>query len=101
MFRRQRPSSNLHYGNNFSGQQWADTILVDLFQKTSKGENISKNEFDVMIAAYKKDHEQRIDNNIQLTSDQKSKLKNLYNEIADNVKDYCQESLRIEGRLAD
>ena len=40
----------------------ADTILVDLFQKTSKGENISKNEFDVMIAAYKKDHEQRIDN---------------------------------------
>lgn len=54
-----------------------------------------------MIAAYKKDHEQRIDNNIQLTFDQKSKLKNLYNEIADNVKDYCQESLRIEGRLAD
>ena len=69
----------------------ADTILVDLFQKNSKGEKISKDEFDVMIAAYKKDHEQRIDNNIQLTSDQKSKLKNLYNEIADNVKDYCQE----------
>ena len=54
-----------------------------------------------MIAAYKKDHEQRIDNSNQLTSDQKSKLKNLYNEIADNVKDYCQESLRIEGRLVD
>ena len=48
-----------------------------------------------------KDHEQRIDNSNQLTSDQKSKLKNLYNEIADNVKDYCQESLRIEGRLVD
>ena len=78
----------------------ADTILVDLFQKNSKGEKISKDEFDVMIA-YKKDHEQRIDNSNQLTSDQKSKLKNLYNEIADNVKDYCQESLRIEGRLVD
>lgn len=79
----------------------ADTILVDLFQKNSKGEKISKDEFDVMIAAYKKDHEQRIDNSNQLTSDQKSKLKNLYNEIADNVKDYSQESLRIEGRLVD
>ncbi len=79
----------------------ADTILVDLFQKNSKGENISKSEFDVMIAAYKKDHEQRIDNSNQLTSDQKSKLKNLYNEIADKVKDYCQESLRIEGRLGE
>ena len=76
-------------------------ILVDLFQKNSKGEKISKDEFDVMIAAYKKDHEQRIDNSNQLTSDQKNKLKNLYNEIADNVKDYCQESLRIEGRLVD
>ena len=79
----------------------ADTILVDLFQKNSKRADISKNEFDVMIAAYKKDHEQRIDNSNQITSDQKSKLKNIYTEIADNVKDYCQESLRIEGRLVD
>jgi hypothetical protein len=28
-------------------------------------------------------------------------IERLYNEIADNVKDYCQESLRIEGRLVD
>lgn len=32
----------------------ADTLLVDLFQKESQGANISKNEFDVMMEAYKK-----------------------------------------------
>ena len=39
----------------------ADTLLVDLFQKESQGANISKNEFDVMMEAYKKDHEHKID----------------------------------------
>ena len=79
----------------------ADTILVDLFQKNSKGENISKKEFDVMIAAYKKDHGHRIGNSNQLTPEQKGKLKELYDDIADGVKEYCQEYLRIEGRLVD
>ena len=35
----------------------ADTLLVDLFNKNSKCADISKNEFDVMMEAYKKDHE--------------------------------------------
>ena len=77
----------------------ADTLLVDLFNKNSKGADISKNEFDVMMEAYKKDHENRIDCSNQLKSEQKEKLKNLYNKAADNIKDYCQECLRIEGRL--
>jgi hypothetical protein len=77
----------------------ADTLLVDLFNKNSKGTDISKNEFDVMMEAYKKDHENRIDCSNQLKSEQKEKLKNLYNKAADNIKDYCQECLRIEGRL--
>ena len=32
----------------------ADTLLVDLFNKNSKCADISKNEFDVMMEAYKK-----------------------------------------------
>ena len=78
----------------------ADTLLVDLFNKNSKGADISKSEFDVMMEAYKKDYENRIDNSNQLEPEQK-KLKQLYNKVADNIKDYCQECLRIDGRLID
>lgn len=56
----------------------ADTLLVDLFNKNSKGADISKSEFDVMMEAYKKDYENRIDNSNQLEPEQK-KLKQLYN----------------------
>ena len=77
----------------------ADMLLVDLFNKNSKCADISKNEFDVMMEAYKKDHENRIDSSKQLKPEQKEKLKNLYNKTADNIKDYCQECLRINGRL--
>lgn len=45
----------------------ADTLLVDLFQKDSQGADISKNEFDVMMEAYKKDHEDKIDNSDRLS----------------------------------
>ena len=77
----------------------ADTLLVDLFQKDAQGAAISKNEFDVMMEAYKKDHEDKIDSSDRLSPEQKSKLKQLYNKAADNIKDYCQECLRINGRL--
>gem|GEM_PF-4738296 len=49
--------------------------------------------------AYKKDHENKIDSSDKLSPEQKSKLKQLYNKAADNIKDYCQECLRINGRL--
>ena len=77
----------------------ADTLLVDLFQKDSRGADISKNEFDVMMEAYKKDHENKIDSSDRLSPEQKEKLKQLYNKAADNIKDYCQECLRINNRL--
>ena len=79
----------------------ADTLLVDLFQKDSQGANISKNEFDVMMEAYKKDHENKIDSSDRLSLEQKSKLKLLYNKAADSIKEYCQECLRINGRLLE
>ena len=45
MFRRQRPSSNLHYGNNFSGQQCIDkgnykTALVRVSEALEWPENL-------------------------------------------------------------
>ena len=51
----------------------ADTLLVDLFNKNSKGADISKSEFDVMVEAYKKDHENRIDSSNQLEQEHKQK----------------------------
>lgn len=79
----------------------ADTLLVDLFQKDSQGADISKNEFDVMMEAYKKDHENKIDSSDRLSPEQKEKLKQLYNKAADSIKEYCQECLRINGRLIE
>lgn len=79
----------------------ADTLLVDLFQKNSQGDDISKNEFDIMMEAYKKDYENKIDSSDQLSPEQKSKLKLLYNKIVDNTKDYCQGCLHIKGRLIE
>ena len=79
----------------------ADILLVDLFQKDSLGADISKNEFNVMMEAYKKDHENKIDSSDRLSPEQKSKLKQLYNKAADSIKEYCQECLRINGRLIE
>ena len=77
----------------------ADTLLVDLFQKDLQDADISKNEFDVMMEAYKKEHENKIGSSDRLSPEQKEKLKTLYNNAADNIKDYCQECIRINGRL--
>ena len=79
----------------------ADTLFVDLVNKDCNGANINKNEFDVMIEAYKKDHENKIDSSDRLSPEQKSKLKLLYNKSADSIKEYCQECLRINGRLLE
>jgi hypothetical protein len=79
----------------------ADTLFVDLVNKDCNGANINKNEFDVMMEAYKKDHENKIDSSDRLSPEQKSKLKQLYNKAADSIKEYCQECLRINGRLIE
>lgn len=77
----------------------ADLLLIDLFQKNSIGANISKSEFDVMVEAYKKDHEEKINSSRQLTIEQKNKLKELFNKASDSIKDYCQECLHLNGKL--
>ena len=77
----------------------ADALFADLVNKDYNGADINKNEFDVMMEAYKKDHENKIDSSDRLSPEQKSKLKQLYNKAADSIKEYCQECLRINGRL--
>ena len=79
----------------------ADTLFVDLVNKDYNGADINKNEFDVMMEAYKKDRENKIDSSDRLSPKQKSKLKQLYNKAADSIKEYCQECLRINGRLLE
>ena len=49
----------------------------------------------------KKDYEDNIEKSRNLTSEQKKRLKHLYNVAADSIKDYCQECLRIDGRLVE
>ena len=79
----------------------ADTLLIDLIQKNQRGENINKKEFDLMMESYKKDHEENLKNNKQLGDREIKKLTELYNKTADNIKEYCLEFLRIEGRLIE
>lgn len=79
----------------------ADTLFVDLVNKDCNGANINKNEFDVMIEAYKAEHKNRVDDCSGLTPEQKSKLKDTFNKMLDNFKKYRQECLRINGRLIE
>ncbi len=79
----------------------ADTLLIDLIQKNQRGENINKKEFDLMMESYKKDHEENLKNNKQLGDREIKKLTELYNKTADNIKEYCQEYLRVDGRLIE
>lgn len=78
-----------------------ETLLAFLYDKYSKGQNIRKEELDVFIESCKKDHESNVDNDDNLTETQRKKLKFLYNNAADSIKEYCKERFRIEGRLVE
>ena len=79
----------------------ADTLLIDLIQKNQRGEKINKSEFDSMMESYKKSHENNLKKNNQLEDEQIEILTKIYNKTADNIKEYCLEYLRIEGRLIE
>ena len=79
----------------------ADALFVDLVNKDYNGADINKNEFDVMIEAYKTEHKNRVDECSGLTLEQKRKLKDTFNKTLDNFKEYSQECLRINGRLIE
>ena len=79
----------------------SDIMLTDLLCKEYSGANISKAEFDLMVESRKLAHEKEVDNCPQLSDEQKRKLKDSFNKAADNIKEYSQECLRINGRLIE
>jgi phage-related tail protein len=79
----------------------SDIMLIDLLRKECSGANISKAEFDLMVESRKLAHEKEVDNCLQLSDEQKRKLKDSFNKAADNIKEYSQECLRINGRLIE
>ncbi len=81
-------------------KRMADALLLDLINKESNGLSIKKENFDFMMEAYKKDYGEEI-NSRKLEKEQKKILRDLYNKAADSIKDYCQECLRIKGRLIE
>lgn len=81
-------------------KRMADALLLDLINKESNGLSIKKENFDFMIEVYKKDYGEEI-NSRKLEKEQKKILRDLYNKAADSIKDYCQECLRIKGRLIE
>ena len=79
----------------------SDIMLIDLLRKECSGANISKAELDLMVESRKLAHEKEVDNCPQLSDEQKRKLKDSFNKAADNIKEYSQECLRINGRLIE
>lgn len=79
----------------------SNIMLTDLLRKEYFGANISKAEFDLMVESRKLAHEKEVDNYHQLSDEQKRKLKDFFNKAADNIKEYSQECLRINGRLIE
>ena len=79
----------------------SDIMLTDLLLKEYSGANISKVEFDLMVESRKLAHEREVNNCPQLSDEQKRKFKDSFNKAADNIKEYSQECLRINGRLIE
>lgn len=79
----------------------SDKAVADLIQKEALGEKIRKVDFDLMIESRKLTHEKEINACTQLSDKQRRKLKDSFNKAADNIKEYCQERLRINGRLIE
>ena len=79
----------------------SDIMLIDLLSKEYSGAKISKVEFDLMVESRKLAHKREIDNCLQLSDEERRKLKDSFNKAADNIKEYSQECLRINNRLIE
>ena len=79
----------------------SEIMLIDLLRKEYSGAKISKVEFDLMVESRKLAHEREIDNCLQISDEERRKLKDSFNKAADNIKEYSQECLRINNRLIE
>ncbi len=75
------------------------TGLYNILEKQSA--KVQKSTIEVMIEGCKKGNEQELCHNTQLSLEQKDKYKQLYNNMADSIKECCLEHLRIQGRLIE
>lgn len=82
-------------------QLLANVLGFDVFQREATGVKIAKAELEVMIESNKKSLEQQLRQNTQLSPKSKEKYKHLYDKMADSIKEYYLEYLRLQGRLID
>lgn len=78
---------------------FANALCFDLLNKENCGAKIQKSTIEVMIEEYKKEQELR--HNTQLSLEQKEKYKQLYDNMADSIKECYLEHLRMQGRLVE
>ncbi len=76
-------------------------LLADLVSNYANGNPVSEKEFKLMVEGIKKNHEHNVDCDMNLTAHQKGVLKHLYGQLADSVKEYALESLRIQNKLVE
>lgn len=82
-------------------QSLAKFLNSDIFRREIQGIRVEKSEIEVMIEGNKKSLEQQLRQNIQLSPEQKAKYKQLYNNMADSIKECFLEYLRLQGRLIE
>ncbi len=76
-------------------------LFTDVVSKYTNGNPVSEKEFKLMMEGLKKNQENKVDCNMSLTDCQKNMLKQLYGRLADSVKEYALESIRIEEKLIE
>ena len=80
---------------------FANALCFDLLNKENCGAKIQKSTIEVMIEEYKKGNEQELRHNTQLSLEQKEKYKQLYDNMADSIKECYLEHLRMQSRLIE
>ena len=82
-------------------QLLANTLSFDIFQRETHGGKVEKAVLKVMIESNKKSLEQQLRQDTQLSLEQKEKYKKLYDNMADSIKEWYLEYLRLQGRLIE
>ena len=80
---------------------FANALCFNLLNKENCDAKIEKSTIEVMIEEYKKGNEQALRHNTQLSLEQKEKYKQLYDNMADSIKECYLEHLRIQVRLVE
>ncbi len=86
--------------NNKQLENIGNTLLVELLQRYTNGENITKANLEVTFEAQKQCEEKRIEN-VPITDQEKESLKRKLSKASDATKEYAEELLRCQKRLIE